>query len=200
MCHAFYFSASFYQVLFELDQQLAEQVKQSGCACGGKLHSARYPRKPRGVSRELLGQEYETRFSFCCAVEGCRRRSTPPSVRFLGRKVYLGSIVILLSALEHGLSASRRQHLIESLDLWPQTYYRLARWWRKRFALSPCWRVLEPQFLPPIATQRLPGELLGRLKGEDLSQRLIQLLLLLQSLTSGSCSHYLPLTSGPQKM
>ncbi len=200
MCHAFYRRTSFYQQLFELDQQLAVQVQQSGCSCGGTLHSARYPRKPRGVPRDVLGEAYEYRFSFCCSVDGCRRRCTPPSVRFLGRKVYLGSIIVLLCALEHGLSAARRQRLIESLDLWPQTLHRLRRWWQSRFAQTPCWQSLRSQFLPPISADHLPGALLGRLNGTYLPHRLIHLLALLQPITSVSCSRYLPIGMGPQKM
>jgi len=34
---------------------------------------------------------------FCCAVDGCRSRATPPSLRFLGRKVYLAAIVVLVA-------------------------------------------------------------------------------------------------------
>jgi hypothetical protein len=34
-----------------------------------------------------LDKGYGQRFSFCCAVGGCRKRTTPPSLRFLGRKV-----------------------------------------------------------------------------------------------------------------
>lgn len=59
---------------------------------------------------------YKTRLSFCCASEGCRHRTTPPSVHFLGCKSYLGVIVILITALEHGLSLRRRQWL---MDIWP---------------------------------------------------------------------------------
>jgi hypothetical protein len=36
-----------------------------------------------------LGRERDRRFSFCCsfccAVDGCRSRATPPSLRFLGQ-------------------------------------------------------------------------------------------------------------------
>lgn len=202
MCHAFYRTASFYQQLFELDQQLAQVARQSGCPCGGKLHSARYPRKPRGVSRQVLGSNYEYRFSFCCANDGCRRRCTPPSVRFLGRKVYLGSIIVLLTALEHGLTPRRRQQLIESLDIWPQTLHRLRQWWRSTFTQSACWRVLSSQFLPPIAMDALPGSLLGKLNASDpdLARRLIQLLQLLRPITSDSDPHYLPVLIAPQRM
>ena len=44
-------------------------------------------------------EEYAERFSFCCAVDGCRKRATPPSLRFLGRKVYLATVVTLISAM-----------------------------------------------------------------------------------------------------
>src|SRR2546426_1825828 len=73
--------ASFYRVLLRFDDDLAEQARREGCGCGGKLHSARYPRKPRGAPEELQ-EEYSRRRSFCCAEEGCRKRTTPASFRF----------------------------------------------------------------------------------------------------------------------
>ncbi len=98
MCHAFVSDSRFYQFLFHIDQEMANEAQSDGCAyCGDKLHVARYPRKPRGL-RCALDESYELRLSFCCARDGCRRRCTPPSVRFLGRKVYLGIIVILVMA------------------------------------------------------------------------------------------------------
>src|SRR6266568_3714215 len=80
--------------LLRFDDDLAEQARQSGCGCGGKLHSARYPRKPRGVPEELQ-EDYSRRRSFCCAEEGCRKRTTPASFRFLSRRVYVAAVVIL---------------------------------------------------------------------------------------------------------
>jgi len=86
VCHAFHNDSGFYEFLFQADQGIAAQVQAGGCTCGGVLHSARYPYKPRGL-RGMLDERYQTRLSFCCAREGCRRRSTPPSVRFLGRRL-----------------------------------------------------------------------------------------------------------------
>jgi len=96
----------------EIDQDLSEEVRVKGCRrCGvGKLHSARIRRKPRGLPE---GRSWDTRLSFCCDQEGCRRRATPPSVRFLGRKVYAGFIVVLLSATRHGLTPDRVRRLRE---------------------------------------------------------------------------------------
>jgi len=121
VCHAFLKDSRFYQFLFRIDQGIANEVQLEGCAhCGCTLHVACYPRKPRGIRCALDGT-YETRLSFCCARDGCRRRCTPPSVRFLGRNVYLSAIVILVMAMEHGLSTKRRKQLIEQLGLYPQT-------------------------------------------------------------------------------
>lgn len=199
MCHAFFNDSRFYQFLFRIDQDIAAEVQAGGCSCGGVLHSACYPRKPRGI-RCALDESCESRLSFCCAVDGCRRRCTPPSVRFLGRKVYLGALVILVMAMEHGLSAKRRQQLIEQLDLYPQTLARWRRWWRKTFPASRCWQANRGRFIPPVDVSRLPGALLGRLSPEDLQHRVCLLLRLLAPLTTTSWSGSLRVVINPQKM
>lgn len=183
MCHSFLSDSRFYQLLFHMDQKLAADVKGGGCCfCGGVLHSARYPRKPRGP-RSALDKSYQTRLSFCCAVDGCRRRNTPPSVRFLGRKVYLGTMIVLLTALQHGLTDKRRQALIERLDVPPQTLARWRSWWQEVFPVSRCWRAERNHFIPPVAAGQLPGALLGRFTGSTLPQRLGQMLLLICPVT-----------------
>jgi hypothetical protein len=199
VCHAFFNDSRFYQFLFRVDEEIAAEVQLGGCRCGGVLHSARYPRKPRGP-RDALDESYTTRLSFCCAEEGCRRRTTPPSVRFLGRKVYLGIIVILVTALEHGLSPRRRAQLIEKLDLWPQTIARWRRWWWKHFVASRCWRAERGNFVPPLEITRLPGVLLGRLMGDDLQRRLCLFLSVITPITTTSWSGSLRVVIDPQKM
>src|ERR1700735_4738618 len=86
--------AKFHEQLLVFDRDLAASARAARCwLCGGALHSASYDRKPRGSLPLVLGrpsglgQEYAERFSFCCAVDGCRKRTTPPSLRFLGRHV-----------------------------------------------------------------------------------------------------------------
>jgi len=199
VCHAFFNDSRFYQFLFRIDQDIAAEVQAGGCSCGGVLHSACYPRKPRGI-RCALDESCESRLSFCCAIDGCRRRCTPPSVRFLGRKVYLGALVILVMAMEHGLSAKRRQQLIEQLDLYPQTLARWRRWWRKIFPASRCWQANRGRFIPPVDVSQLPGALLGRLRPEDLQHRVCLLLHLLAPLTTTSWSGSLRVVINPQKM
>jgi len=199
VCHAFFNDSRFYQFLFRIDQDIAAEVQAGGCSCGGVLHSACYPRKPRGI-RCALDESCESRLSFCCAIDGCRRRCTPPSVRFLGRKVYLGALVILVMAMEHGLSAKRRKQLIEQLDLYPQTLARWHRWWRKIFPASRCWQANRGRFIPPVDISQLPGALLGRLSPEDLQHRVCLLLQLLAPLTTTSWSGSLRVVINPQKM
>jgi hypothetical protein len=197
VCHAFLTDTNFYQLLFQIDESIAEEVHVRGCGCGGRLHSARFPRKPRGL-RSALDRSYESRLSFCCSQDGCRRRHTPASVRFLGRKAYLGVIVVLLTALHHGLTAARRSQLIEELDVPAQTLWRWRRWWRERFVATRCWRALAGQFIPPIGTDSLPGSLLERLRGEGLAERLVQLLVLICPVTTPTSS--VRVSGDPQKM
>ena len=85
-------SASFWSFLLAVDEDLAAETRKKGCPCGGRLHCANYPRKPKGTPAQLP-EPQRLRLSFCCDRDGCRKRVTPPSVRFLGRKVYLGAIV-----------------------------------------------------------------------------------------------------------
>ena len=49
------------------------------------------------------------------------------SVRFLGRKVYVGIVVVLVSAMDHGLKPERVQVLRESLGIDRRTLQH----WRK---------------------------------------------------------------------
>jgi len=199
MCHAFVSDSRFYQFLLRLDQDIAMEVQERGCPCGGVLHSARYPRKPRG-HRSALDESYAYRLSFCCATEGCRRRTTPPSVRFLGRKVYLGVLVVLISALEGGVSPRRRRQLVDTLDVPAQTLWRWQRWWREVFAEGPWWRLERAQFIPPIPAAGLPGELLARLHGAQLLERLVRMLWLIAPVTTTSWSGSLTVAPDPQNL
>ena len=111
MYQALLADARFHEQLLVFDRDLAAAARAARCRiCGGALHSAPYDRKPRGGPAGL-GQEYAERFSFCCAVDGCRKRATPPSLRFLGRKVYLATVVTLISAMLLGTTPFRLARL-----------------------------------------------------------------------------------------
>jgi hypothetical protein len=106
-------------------------------------------------------------------------------VRFLGRKVYLGVIVVLATALHHGFTEPRRRRLIQALGVPPQTLWRWQRWWREGVVDTRCWKALAGQWIPPITPERLPGALLDRLTGETLAERLVQLLILISPVAIG---------------
>ena len=89
--------ARFHELLLAFDADLADAARAGRCRhCDGALHSAKFKRKPRGRGCKL-GPEHDQRFSFCCAVDGCRGRETPASLRFLGRRVYVAAIVVLIA-------------------------------------------------------------------------------------------------------
>lgn len=169
-------------LLLKFDEDLAAECRTLGCRrCAGKLHSARYPRKPRGGGASLPA-DYGFRFSFCCAIEGCRKRTTPASLRYLGGKVYLAVVVVLVTAMAHGLTGRRVAALSERIGVSMRTLRRWQRWWREEFASSSLWKVLRGQFMPPISADSLPGTLLERCAGENDQSRLIALLRLLSPL------------------
>ena len=166
MWHTVLRDSTFFAILTTIDHDLAERVRAAGCVwCGGRLHSARYPRKPRGGPTGL-GREYEWRLSFCCARDGCRRRMTPPSVRYLGRRVYLGVVVVLVSAMTHGLSVRRVAELHAHLGVGLRTLRRWRRWWHESFVESRLWRGARGRFIPPVDEGRLPASLLERFGAE----------------------------------
>jgi hypothetical protein len=116
--------ARFHDLLLAFDGDLADAARNAGCAlCSGVLHSARYWRKPRGRGC-AVDPEHDRRFSFCCAVDGCRSRATPPSLRFLGRKVYLATIVVLVSMMQHGVTERRMRELAKAVGVDRRTVVR----------------------------------------------------------------------------
>ncbi len=119
----------FFRLLLRADVELADETRLLGCACGGRLHRANYPRKPRACLSEVRA-DFESRFSFCC--NRCRRRTTSMSVRFLGRRVYLGLAVVLESARHAGqIPAAAR--LSAELNIPVRTLQRWRQWWAEQF-------------------------------------------------------------------
>lgn len=172
-------------LLLALDGDLAEIARASGCSCGGALHSARYGRKPRGwVGAEPEG--YDSRYSFCCAEEGCRKRTTPASVRFLGPKVYLGAVVALVTALRHGANARRAAELRRAIGASRRTLARWRTWWREMFTATPFWRVARAQWVPAISEPALPASLLERFAEDEALIRLVRLLELISPVTTST--------------
>ena len=176
--------ASFFSRLTDLDLEFAEQVHRAGCPfCGGPLHRGSYLRKPRGlpptVDRELR------RESFCCGQ--CRRRVTPFSLRFLGRRVYV-SVVVVIMAMASGRDATRllRRSSAQLSPLDRRTIGRWRRWWSEEVPRTPWFRRRQGELRGSAGTSDLPAALLERFSG-DPSDRLLFLLRFLTPATSRSC-------------
>ena len=187
MLPAYLGDAKFWRVLYRFDEDLAAEVQAEGCTyCDAPLHFARYPRKPRGVARAVLGADYDRRLSFCCAREGCRRRTTPQSVRFFGRRVYLGAMVVLISALSQGFTVTRRLRLCQQLGLSERTVRRWIRWWREVFPGTVWWRGARGRFVPALDVAQLPGSLLERFTAREPAAQLHDALRFLAPLSIGA--------------
>jgi hypothetical protein len=114
-------------------------------------------------------------------------RATPPSLRFLGRKVYLAAIVVLVAVLRHGVTTSRMERLSQAVGVDRRTVERWRRWWRDSFTATPFWREARATFMPPIDHGRVPASLLERFSGDD-ADRLVALLRFIGPVTGG-CVH-----------
>jgi hypothetical protein len=151
-------AARLWSVLLAIDQDLAETTRKKACPCGGRLHSANYLRKPRGTPIQLP-EPLCLRLSFCCDRDGCRKRVTPPSVRFLGPKVYLGAIVILISAMRQGPTPRRVRELSLRFGADRRTIARWQVFWREHFPQTPFWKIACARFTPVIKIVTLPYSL-----------------------------------------
>lgn len=144
MCHALLQTPAFYALLLQIDEDLADVARKRGCChCAGVLHSADYPRKPRGGPAEAR-PNCDTRLSLCCA--DCRKRTTPESVRFLGRRIYLAIIMALRS------SRAQSDCLVGLPDIGWATLKRWRQWWRETFPNTPAGRWLRG-LIPPAPSR-----------------------------------------------
>jgi hypothetical protein len=150
--------ATFWPFLFLVDRDLAKTTREAGCPCGGRLHRADYPRKPRGADK--LPEEYDYRLSFCCGRDGCRKRRTPPSVRFLGRKVYLGAMVVLVAAMRQGPNPRRVRELTERFGADRRTIARWRVFWQELFPQTQFWKVARAELALRADLAALPRALL----------------------------------------
>lgn len=147
-----------FQLLLDIDQELATATQNRGCPyCGGKLYCGDFARKPRGCPKRFVAA-YSSRLSFDCSK--CRRQTTPPSVRFLDRRVYLGAVLV-----PAGSSRPRQRSWLSRLLRVPERMIeRWRQWWQRDFVATAVYRSLRGQFLPRLSTDALPTNLLERLQ------------------------------------
>lgn len=162
MSHVPEYDAKFLMALGEVDAEHAEQVQRAGCPeCGGPLDRADYPRKPRGELGEAASS-YERRCSYCCRVDGCRKRATPESLRFLGRKVYIAVVVVVASARARSMRLTGRGSPRSVQGVPVRTVRRWLDWWQTVFALGAFWSEAKAFFATPVDVGELPVSLLER--------------------------------------
>jgi hypothetical protein len=162
MSHESRLGEEWFASLEDFDRRIAEAVAAAGCRhCGGPLHQGNYERKPRGGNVAGAGEAFTLRHSLCCGREGCRKRALPPSLRFLGRRVYLEAVVLLASALAMALETLRAASEVTGVPA--RTLRRWHGWWTEAFPRSAVWTELRARFVPPLpAESELPWSLLER--------------------------------------
>lgn len=159
---------------------------EKGCVyCGGKLHQANYPRSPMGILLEFR-DKYSQRISFCCV--NCRRRTTPPSVRFFGRRWYPAPMHIFISIMICGIN-KRRIALIEKyfgIIVRESTWRRWRKWWRDEFVITKFWRQTKGQMSPTdeIIQGPFPRVIFNLYTG-NIEQKILLFLPFLSPLTGG---------------
>lgn len=185
MSHKFLSDARFHLLLTQIDHELAEAAAKKGCPhCGGQLDQANYPRSPFGLLATFRCH-YESRLSFCCAE--CRKRLTPPSVRFFGRRWFVAPVFLLICLLRSGINERRLNQVWHhfGIRVSESTWKRWRRWWRELFETTPFWHAKKGLIALPLTEDAvLPRSLLALFKGA-LPERMRLLLRFLSPLTGG---------------
>jgi hypothetical protein len=177
------FGREFFTLLEQLDEGMARRVAAGGCPrCEGPLHRSNFDRKPRGGVSAVAGEAFKRRFSLCCGREGCRKRATPPSVRFLGRRVYLGAVVIVASIVALALRSAgeiRRQTGVPA-----RTTRRWLGWWQGPFLDTEVFVTICARLIG-VDRGRVPASIVDQLAGTA-TERVQGMLAWLAPLTTGS--------------
>ena len=179
------FGSEFFERLLAIDEAIVERAALERCRfCDGPLHRGDYARKPRGGAMAAGGEAFVMRFSLCCGREGCRKRAMPPSVRFLGRRVYLGAAVIVASVIALALSTASATRRATGIPA--RTTRRWLGWWRGAFTTTSVFVDLSARLVPVVSRRALPTSLLERLPGDEPVKRVQKLLGWLAPITTTS--------------
>ena len=110
-------------------------------------------------------------------------------MRFLGRKVYLGAVVLLACVLRQGPTPCRVARLRDLVGVSSDTLARWHRWWRDAFVRTAFWKAARGGFAPPVDEGDLPTGLLARFSGDAFAQ-VVAMLRLLSPLTTTSATTF----------
>lgn len=123
-------------ILEKIDMLSAEAAHEKPCEyCGGQLDVANYWRKIRGTGDD----KPVLRFGLCCRQEGCRKRASVESIRFLGGFIYSSFFVLLVSALMNG-DSDRFKNIARRFGLAPRTLKRWQYFWDEIFEKTSFWK------------------------------------------------------------
>ena len=152
MSHDWIADINFFQQLDAEDARVTAAVRAGGCpSCRGRLDQANYPRKPRGGEVGAAGEIFERRRSLCCARDGCRHRRTPPSLVFLGRRIYLAITVVVCAWRTTATGSPPRR----TVGRW--------RSWFAALRVTPWWVVQRGRLWPPVEpAEVLPAAIIER--------------------------------------
>jgi len=151
---------SLFRLLYRLDVDLSETARARVCpVCGGPLHRGYYRRKPRGGPAGIP-DEYSLRLSLCCGRDGCRQRHLPPSCLFLGRRVYWGAVILVVTVLRQqraeGFSARKVRELFGISRL---TLRRWLAFFREEVPASRAWQERRGLLGVVVRADHLPADL-----------------------------------------
>jgi hypothetical protein len=105
-------------------------------------------------------------------------------VRFLGRRVYAGLVVVLVSAMVHGLKPERVGRLRDVLQIDRRTLERWQQWWLVIFVGSSFWKEARARFMPRLCQRTLPLSLGLSFGVSERRDRLLELLKFLAPITT----------------
>jgi hypothetical protein len=110
-------------------------------------------------------------------------------------------VVVLVAAMEHGLSLRRVAKLNQHLGIGLRTLRRWRQWWRTAFVHTALWRSAGGRFVPPVEERALPYALLERFGGTG-AERGLALLSFLSPLTTtrADAEGFGRAVNDPQKM
>jgi hypothetical protein len=86
-------------------------------------------------------------------------------VRFLGPKVYLGAVVLLISAMRQGPSPRRIRELSQLFGADRRTIARWQVFWQKHFPQTPFWKRARALLAPVVDVATVPLALLTAFLG-----------------------------------
>lgn len=165
MLHDLRLGGELFAWLFDVDRQIARWVARLGCRyCAGPLYQSNYRRKPRGAQVAEAAEAFALRHSLCCGRESCRRRTLPPSLRFLGRRVYVEAVVLVATVVSLVLGSVKAASKAMMVPV--RTLKRWGVWWTESFPQSRAWHEIRSRLVPSPEQWLLPRSLYERLDQE----------------------------------